>query len=108
MWIVGTGMHADGTLSSAALCNSADNSASNAVTNRLNIASKHTNNCPAIYRFLFDTQFDFGFALSRDRTERSGASERASDRANIRTKWMIRDRILKHRAASVRVSAKIS
>ena len=98
-------MHADGTLSSAALCNSADNSASNAVTNRLNIASKHTNNCPAIYRFLFDTQFDFGFALSRDRAERS---ERASDRANIRTKWMIRDRIPKHRAASARVSGKIS
>lgn len=83
MWIVGTGMHADGTLSSAALCNSADNSASNAVTNRLNIASKHTNNCPAIYRFLFDTQFDFGFALSRDRAERSKrASERSSEYTN--------------------------
>lgn len=47
-WIVGTGMRADGGLSSAVLCSrSADNSASNAVTNRLNIASNHTNNRPA-------------------------------------------------------------
>lgn len=57
-------MCTDGALSSAAVCKSADNSASSAVTNRLNIASKHTNNCLAIYRFLPDTQFGCSFPLS--------------------------------------------